>query len=147
MPAYGPPAPPPALVRSGPALSFGFGWPEVGAIDVRFRPEERIAVGAWFALNGPIGALQATPMAYLRYFFDSSQVVPFIQFGAGTRLHGLFGGAPQGFNPLMMASYGFEWRDPSGFLASADLGGAFDFSLDSSAPLLRVGLRMGYQGP
>lgn len=145
MPALPTPPPPPPEIRDlRLTLGAGIGWPEVAALDARFRPEPRVALGAWFALNGPLAALWSTPMGYVRYYLEPGMHSSFIQFGAGSRLRGLFGGEAFQAAPLITASYGYEWRLAGGFTGSADLGGAFDFGLQGASPVLRVGLRAGF---
>lgn len=137
------PPPPPEIVEPRLTLGGGLGWPEVVAVDGSYRLESRVAAGAWFGLSGPLAALNATPMGYFRYFLEGGRNAPFIQFGAGSRLQGLFGGAFSA-SPLIMASYGYEWRLPNGFTGSADIGGVFDFALAGASPVLRVGIRGGW---
>ncbi|MBM3269702.1 MAG: hypothetical protein FJZ01_18885 [Candidatus Sericytochromatia bacterium] len=143
MPLLAPP-PDPDFAEQRLSVSAGVGWPEIGALDVRFRPEPRIGVGAWFAISGPLVALYATPMAYFRHYMGGTADAFFVQFGAGSRLRGLFGGEPLQAAPLLLASYGYEWRLPGGLNASIDGGGVFDFALSGASPVLRLGLRLGW---
>lgn len=143
MPALPPSPPPTEIVEPRLTIGGGIGWPEVAALDASYRLEPRVAVGGWFALSGPVAELYAMPMGYFRYYLEAGRNAPFVQFGAGSRLQGLFGGAA-GASPLIMASYGYEWRWKTGWGVSADIGGVFDFGLAGASPVLRVGLRGGY---
>jgi hypothetical protein len=140
------PVPPPDFEEQRLALSLGVGWPEIVALDVRIRPEPRVAIGTWFGVNGggSQAPLYSTPMGYVRWYLEGSQSAPFFQFGAGSRVKGLFGGDPLSASPLIMATYGYEWRWAKGLTVSVDVGGIFDFSLAGASPILRGGLRVGY---
>ncbi len=138
-----PPPPPPDFAEQRLSVGAGVGWPEIGALDLRYRPEPRVGIGAWLSAAGPLAAY-SMPMAYFRYYFEGTRDAPFVQFGAGSRVRGLFGGEPFQAAPLLLASYGYEWRFPGGLNLSIDGGGVFDFALSGASPVLRLGLRAGW---
>jgi len=141
-----PPVPRPDYEEQRLALGFGLGWPEIVALDARIRPEPRVAIGTWFGINGggKEAPIYSMPMGYVRWYLEGSRDAPFFQFGAGSRIKGLFGGDPLSASPLIMATYGYEWRWAHGVTVSGDIGGIFDFSLAGTSPVFRGGLRVGY---
>ena len=137
------------------ALEAGLGWPDLVALDVRYRVSERVGLGVSLGLGaGPAGALaplssyQAMPAVYLRYYMSRSLDSPYLQFGAGSQIAGVFNGVGLSAAPMILASYGYEWRTVSGLTASIDGGAAFNFNPNgTTSPALRIGLRFGYAAP
>ncbi|MBU6430630.1 MAG: hypothetical protein KGR26_16550 [Cyanobacteria bacterium REEB65] len=142
--------PPAAQLRL--ATEIGVGWPDLVAVDIRYRADPRVGFGLSLGLGaGPTGALrplstyQAMPAVYLRYYLDTAPSAPFLQFGAGSQVGGLFGSGSLTAAPLVLGSYGYEWRLANGFTASIDGGAAFNFNPNGvTSPSLRIGFRIGY---
>ncbi len=137
-------------------MAAGIGWPDLFALDLRYRVAPRVGFGVSLGLgSSPTGALapfssyQAMPTANLRYYTSGHPSSAFLQFGVGSQVAGLFGGTPLAALPLMMVSYGYEWRLIGGLTASVDGGAAFNFSQSgsSTSPSLRIALRFGYAAP
>lgn len=149
------PSAPPAAIAQPLALEAGLGWPDLVALDVRYRVSTQVGIGLSMGLGAaPSGALapftnyQAMPAVYLRYYMSPGLSSTFLQFGAGSQISGIFNGAGLAAAPMILASYGYEWHTAGGLTASVDGGAAFNFNPDgSTSPALRIGLRFGYAAP
>ncbi len=137
-------------------VAAGVGWPDLFAMDLRYRVAPQVGFGVSLGLaSSPTGALapfssyQALPTANLRYYTSRHPSSAFLQLGVGSQVAGIFGGTGLVALPLLMVSYGYEWRLAGGLTASVDGGAAFNFSQNggSTSPALRIALRFGYAAP